>query len=384
MRKARIVDRVAGTSERVRRHGRLATAAICGLAAGAFVLGAALGDGQPPRPSLASQLTPARLAGQRIVLGFRGTWPSPAAVRLIREGGAAGVILFADNLSTRTAGQRMIQRLQSIPRPPQLRDPLLVMIDQEGGLVKRIGGAPTVSARTMGSRGAAFSRMQGRRAAANLRDLGANVDLAPVLDVARPGGTIAVTDRGFGSTPAGVAATAVPFAEGLQAGGVAATAKHFPGLGAARLNTDEAVQRIGLPASTLRAVDEAPYKRFSAAGGEIVMLSTAIYPALSDRPAAFSPAIARGELRSRLGFEGVSITDALDTVAVRAFGNPAKVARAAAAAGADLLLYADPNEAAQAHRSLLRALRNRSLSRSSFEESADRVLRLRHGLGSSG
>jgi beta-N-acetylhexosaminidase len=375
-------------SEKRRRRfaGRryLALGAVCGLAAGAFVFGAALGDGPAPRPSTASQLNRAQLAGQRIVLGFQGPQPPPAAVRLIREGSAAGVILFSDNLPSRAVGRRLIRRLQAIRRPPRLGDPLLVMTDQEGGLVKRIDGAPTTSAQEMGERGAAFSRAQGRDTAANLRSLGINVDLAPVLDVARSGGTIAATDRGFGSTAAEVVATGVPFAEGLQAGGVAATAKHFPGLGAARLNTDDAVQRIGLFATTLRQVDEAPYRRFAATGGDLVMLSTAIYPALSDRPAAFSPAIASGELRSRLGFEGVSITDALDTVAVRAFGNTAKAARAAATAGVDLLLFTEPNEAALAHRSLLRGLRNRSLSRSDFENSVGRVLRLRHELGPSG
>ncbi len=365
------------------RPGRLmaSLAVTCVLAVSAFVLAATLGDSSSPRPSAASQLTAGQLAGQRIVLGFSGTRPPAAAVRQIREGGAAGFILFSDNLPSRAAGRRLIRRLQTIKRPPGLGDPLLVMTDQEGGLVKRVDGAPTVSAEGMGAGGSAFSRAQGRETAANLRSLGVNVDLAPVLDVARPGGTIAQTDRGFGSTATEVEATAVPFAEGLQAGGVAATAKHFPGLGAARLNTDDAVQRIGLPASTLRAVDEAPYRRFAAAGGELVMLSTAIYPALSDRPAAFSRVIATGELRSRFGFEGVSITDALDTVAVRAFGSTAKAARAGATAGVDLLLYTDPTEATQAHRSLLRGLRNRSLSRSDFEDSVGRVLQLRHELG---
>jgi beta-N-acetylhexosaminidase len=362
------------------RRRRLTVGVACGLAAGAFAFGAALGDDSEPGPSPASQLTPAQLAGQRIVLGFQGTQPPGDAVRLIREGSVAGVILFADNLPSRAEGRRLIRRLQSIGRPPGLRDPLLVMTDQEGGLVKRVAGAPTASAEETGARGAAFSRAQGRDTAANLRGLGINVDLAPVLDVARPGGTIAAADRGFGSTAAEVAATAVPFAEGLQAGGVAATAKHFPGLGAAQLNTDDAVQRIGLSASTLRGVDEAPYRRFSAAGGELVMLSTAIYPAFSDRPAAFSRKIASGELRSRLGFKGVSITDALDTVAVRAFGDTPEAARAATAAGVDLLLFTEPNEATQAHRSLLRGLRNRLLSRADFEESAGRVLRLRHWL----
>jgi beta-N-acetylhexosaminidase len=357
-------------------------AAVCGLAAGAFAFGVTLGDGSTPRPSVASQLSAGQLAGQRIVLGFPGTQVSRAVKTMIGSGQAAGVVLFAENLPSRPAGRRLIAALQAIPRPAGLRDPLLVMADQEGGLVKRIGGAPTASARAMGERGPAFSRQQGLLTAANLRNLGINVDLAPVLDVARLGGAIAETDRGFGSSPTAVATTAVPFAEALQEGGVAATGKHFPGFGSARLNTDEAVQRIGLGRSELRRVDESPYPPFFAAGGEVVMLSTAIYPAFSPRPAALSREIASGELRDRLGFDGVSITDALGTVAVRAFGGPAKAGLAAAEAGTDLLLFTDPGEAARAQRALVRGLHRGKLSRAAFEEAAERVLRLRHGLGS--
>lgn len=177
-----------------------------------------------------------------------------------------------------------------------------------------------------------------------------------------------------------MAATAIPFAVGLQGGGVAATAKHFPGLGAAAENTDFAVQRIGLPRQTLRDVDEAPYRAFVAAGGDLVMLSTAIYPALSPDPAAFSRAIATGELRTRLGFDGVSITDALDTVAVRAFGGPAKSAVAAARAGSDLLLFTALGPAERAWRALSARLRAGSLARAEFEAAAQRVLDLRHDL----
>lgn len=254
------------------------------------------------------------------------------------------------------------------------------MVDQEGGLVKRVGGAPTLSAARMGVAGPAVSREQGRATAASLRELGINVDLAPVLDVARPGGTIAETDRGFGSTAAAVEATAVSFAEGLQAGGVAATAKHFPGLGAAIENTDFAVQRVDLPKQTLRAVDERPYRRFVAAGGKLVMLSTAIYPAFSPKPAAFARAIASAELRGRIGFDGVSITDALESVAVRDFGGPAAAGLAATAAGTDLLLFTDYRAAAIAGRALLRRLRSKPATRAGFVVSAGRVLRLRHDL----
>jgi beta-N-acetylhexosaminidase len=353
----------------------------CGLAIGAVALGATLGDGAPgTSPSVASGLSLSQLAGQRIVVGFGGAEAPRAVKRAIRAGELAGVILFAGSFSSREAGRRLIRRLQAIPRPPRPRDPLLVMVDQEGGLVKRVDGAPTASAEQMGARGPTFSRNQGRATAANLRDIGVNVDLAPVLDVARRGGTIASTERGFGSTAAQVAATAVPFAAGLRDGGVAATAKHFPGLGAAAENTDFAVQRIGLSKRALRTVDEAPYRRFVAFGGAMVMLSTAIYPAFSPEPAAFSRPIATGELRKRLGFDGVSITDALETVAVRDFGGPTQAGLAAARAGTDLLLFADYRAGARARRALLRGLRTGSLDRADFETSVGRVLRLRHSL----
>ncbi len=367
------------------RRRRLTLGVLVMLAAGAFALGAALGDSPPAGPEaeieVAETLSAPQLAGQRIVLGFGGATVPPSVETAIRKGRVAGVVLFSDNLPSRAAGRRLIASLQSIRRPRALRDPLLIMVDQEGGLVKRLAGAPTPSAAEMGARGAAFSREQGRRTAASLREVGVNVDLAPVLDVGRPGGTIAATERGFGATAAAVTATAIPFAAALERGGVAASAKHFPGLGAAPENTDFAVQRIGLSKATLRSVDEAPYRAFVAAEGEMVMLGTAIYPAFAPVPAAFARQIATGELRDHLGFQGVSITDALDTVAVRAFGGPAKSGLAAARAGSDLLLFTEPAPAEQAWRALVAKLRSGRLERGEFEAAAQRVLDLRRELG---
>jgi len=375
--------RQVGTATARRR--RIVAAAAGGLALAAFAFGAVLGDRSAPQrqPSPASLLTPRQLVGQRLVAGFPGaTVPAPLR-QMIRRGELAGVILFEANLPSRAAARRLVDELESIRRPARLRDPLLVMADQEGGLVKRLGGPPSASARQMGAAGAAASRAQGAATGANLRRVGINVDLAPVLDVARPGGTIAVTDRGFGSTAAAVEAAAVPFAEGLQAAGVAATAKHFPGIGATAENTDFAVQRVDLPKRTLRAVDERPYRRFVAAGGKLVMLSTAIYPAFSPQPAAFTRSIASRELRDRIGFGGVSITDALESVAVRDFGGPASAGLAAAAAGTDLLLFTDYRAAAAAGQALRRRLQVRPAVRPEFVASAGRVLHLRRGLPAS-
>jgi beta-N-acetylhexosaminidase len=353
------------------------------LALAAFLLGASFGDGRGEakrEPSVAETLPSKLLAGERIVVGVNGTSIGAGLRSAIREGAVAGVVLFAGNFPSRTAGARLIAELQAIPRPPKLRDPLLIMVDQEGGQVKRLSGAPIASAAEMGARGAAFSREQGRRTAANLRDVGVNIDLAPVLDVARLGGVIAETERGFGSNPVRVANMAVAFGGALQYSGIAATGKHFPGFGAARENTDFSAERIDLSKQELRQIDEAPYERFIAMGGRLVMLSTAVYPAFSDDPAAFTRAIATGELRNRLGFEGVTITDALETPAVEHFGSTAKAAAAGARAGADLLLYAKLSTARTAWKALVEKLRSGALRRADFERSVDRVLDLRSDL----
>lgn len=353
-------------------------AAAIALASG-IALGAAPEDRRPVRVevSLGAILPPPQLAGERIVAGVSGTSVSPQLRTAVRAGWVAGVVLFAENFASRAAGRRLIRQLQAIPRPPGLRAPLLVMVDQEGGQVVRLSGPPDASAQEMGERGGAYSRRQGRLTAANLRDVGVGVDLAPVLDVGRPGGVIAATERSFGASAARVAATAVPFARGLEAGGVVATAKHFPGLGAATENTDFAVQRIDLSKARLRAVDEVPYEAYVRAGGRMVMLSTAIYPAFSEAPAAFTRAIATGELRRRLGFRGVSITDALETTAVEAFGGPGAAGVAAARAGVDLLLFTDLEGAEAARHALVSGLRAGKLDRAEFAAAAERVLDLR-------
>ena len=234
----------------------------------------------------------------------------------------------------------------------------------------------------MGRRGRRYSRRQGAATARSLKSVGVNVDLAPVLDVGRHGSAIRAQRRSFGSSPGRVSDTAVPFAAALEHHGVAATGKHFPGLGAARQDTDFAVQRIRLRRSRLRRVDERPYRDLVARGGDMVMISTAIYVHFSHRPAAFTRDIATGELRHRLGFRGVSISDALETVSARDYGGPAKVGLAAARAGTDLLLYTDYRAAAKAGVALRNRLRAGRMSRSGFERSVQRVLDLRSRLTS--
>jgi beta-N-acetylhexosaminidase len=366
----------------------LALLAAASFAAGA--LGGKGGDGGDgdagsPEPFALRplpELSAGQLAGQRLVAGFPGRRPPRGLVREIRAGRIAGVVLFAENAGSAGATRRVVKRLQRIPRPSGLDVPLLVMTDQEGGLVKRIDGPPDASAEEMGRRGRHYSYEQGRRTGGLLRGSGVNVDLAPVLDVRRPGSAIGAEQRSFGGTPSAVIRAGVNgFARGLRSRDVAATAKHFPGSGAARVNTDDASQRIRLSRRELRRVDERPFAAFADAGGELVMLSLASYRAFGDLPAALDRSIATRELRDRLGFGGVSVSDSLDAAAALSFGSRRRVALAAAGAGTDVLLYGSWRTAARTNRTLRHALRRGKLSRPGFEESARRVLSLRSELG---
>ncbi len=231
----------------------------------------------------------------------------------------------------------------------------------------------------------------GAGAGENLAGAGLNVDLAPVLDVFRtPGNFIDEYARSYGSDPGLVAELGGRFISALQGTRVAATAKHFPGLGAAAAaqNTDEAPVALELSSATLRAVDELPYRAAIAAGVKLVLTSWAVYPALDPaRPAGLSPRVIDGELRGRLGFHGVVITDTLASGALAAFGTIGHRATLAAQAGADLMLCSalNPDEntpelGAAALRGLLGALSAHRISRADAERSAARILALRMSL----
>jgi beta-N-acetylhexosaminidase len=286
------------------------------------------------------------------------------------------VIIFARNVRTPAQLRAAIARLQRIRRPAELDQPLLVMVDQEGGTVRRLPGPPEAGAAQTHS--VAQARANGRAAARLLRAAGVNVDLAPVVDVARPGAALEDEGRTYGRDAATVTARAGAFAAGLRAGGVEPVLKHFPGFGAATINTDDGAARVDLPAATLRRIDAAPYR---ALRPRAVMLSTAVYPRVDPRPAAFSRRWVAGELRQRLGFRGVAITDDLEAPAVAAFGTPAQLAYFTLRAGADLPLFAQNYETAErAADGLERAVRSGALTREQLTGSMRRVLGWREGL----
>jgi beta-N-acetylhexosaminidase len=197
-----------------------------------------------------------------------------------------------------------------------------------------------------------------------------------VADVAHSGTFLG--SRAFGPTPRRVATRACAFASGLLRQNVAPALKHFPGLGYARVNTDEAPATVDVSAAALRR-DYAAYRRCGTRPGTLAMLSSAVYPRLTgDEPAVLTRSTYTRELPRR-GAWPVTISDALETPAL---ANRRTPARRALRAGLDLLLYAGTEQAsADAYRVLLRDARAGRIPRERVDEAAKRVLRLKAFLG---
>jgi beta-N-acetylhexosaminidase len=277
-----------------------------------------------------------RRLGKRIVVRMESE-ATPELVRQARRGEIGGLILFPPEGQEPDSLRAPVARVQRAAAQGG-HGPLVVAIDQEGGIVERLALPPDEAPPELAGDSQA-AEAEGVATGEALARIGVNVDLAPVLDVPESPDSF-IAERAFGGDPAEVASTATAFATGLQAGGVSATAKHFPGLGRSVVNTDEEPSEVDASRAQLLA-DLEPFESAIDAGIDLVMLSNATYPELDpDAPAFASPAIAEGMLRDDLGFEGVTITDDLEAGAVRALYSPAEAAVAAAAGGSDLLLFA--------------------------------------------
>ena len=333
-------------------------------------------------------LSPQQLAGQRVIYSYSGLNPPAKLISLIENGEAAGVIFFGQNIASRTQIAGVIKRLEQADASPRnpVRAPLLLMTDQEGGEVRRLPGQPVLSEKQIGAKPLAQAKtlaaQAGQGAAGNLRGVGMNVNLAPVLDVYRKAGDFDDQfGRSYSRSPAVVSALGVNMIKAQQAGAVAATAKHFPGLGAATANqnTDIRPVTLNLSLATIRSIDEALFKAAIGAGVKLVMLSWAVYPSIQALPAGLSPKVVQGELRSRLRFTGVTITDALEAGALKPYGSTQNRALLAAKAGMDLILASAQNvtQGQQVLSALAGAYSNGTLNRAAFLASVNRVDRLR-------
>jgi beta-N-acetylhexosaminidase len=361
------------------RPRRLAQAA---LAIAVAVCAATTGGTRAGGATSAPPPTLAQMVGQRLVVGMSGTRADASLLDRIHKGKIAGVILFSNNiaspsqLAALTASIRAAAAAGGQPRP-------IIATDQEGGLVKRIPWAPpNLSAQGLGRLPSTRSLQSGAATGRALRTAGVNVDLAPVADVpAGPSDFIAQQKRAFSTNRFTTSLDVKAFAQGLETPGVWPTLKHFPGLGRATVSTDVALVKI--TASKQNLVKHVlPYQVAIRANlHPIVMLSTAVYPALDWRAAAWSPPIIHNLLRGRLGFAGVTITDSLDSAAAVRHESITGAALKSAKAGADLLLVTGSEAESQGvYKQLLAAARSGRLPAAGLTASYNRILTLKSRL----
>ncbi|MFL6142204.1 MAG: glycoside hydrolase family 3 N-terminal domain-containing protein [Labedaea sp.] len=363
--------------------GRPAGTAAVALAAAVVLCGSV---GAPVASATAQSAQD--LAGQRVIYSYPGLVPPDTLLQRIRAGQAAGVIFFGENISSLSQIRSVVGQLRAAAAQSPVRRPLLLMTDQEGGQVRRLPGEPVLSEKQVGLAAdpPAQARAAGTGAGDNLAGVTMNVNLAPVLDVYRRAGDLMDQfGRSYSMNAGAVSTLGGNFVSTQQATGVAATVKHFPGLGSASAaqNTDTRAVTLPVGLSTLRNVDEAPYRTAIAAGAKLVMLSWAVYPALdSTRPAGLSSLVVQQELRQRNGFGGVTITDALEAGALGSFGSTGNRAVLAARAGMDLILASarSVGQGDAAVNAMAAALDGGTLDQASFAAAVARVDALRDSL----
>jgi beta-N-acetylhexosaminidase len=370
------------------RAARRRLAALCAAAGLALITGVSVGAGagedgdeSADTPIGASErrhqaalrqvdrLTLRQRVGQVTISSFPGTRRPEYIRRRLRARETAGVILFGANGGDRAQWRRLTRSLQGAAGGRAL-----VMVDQEGGEIRTVGYAGPPAAQPF--QGPPRSvRRAARAAGRQLGAAGINVNLAPVADVPRPGSVMA--SRSFAGDERGIAARTRASIRGLRDAGIAATAKHFPGLGGATVNTDDAPATVSVP---LRR-DLVPFRAAIGEGVGLVMLSHASYPELDARRiASQSRPIVTGLLRERLGYDGVIVTDSMEAEAVVSRSGVAEAAERAIRAGTDLILMTGSASWNDVFPHLLALARRERAFRERIRESAARVLALKSEL----
>lgn len=318
------------------------------------------------------------LARDRKVGGFHvfgGTEPVPALILHPAYGTSETRPTKADAVAVAL----LLDRLQQAAPLP-----LVFTADFEGGAGYIVDGATRLPrAMALGAtRDPGLAERAGRLSAEEGRALGVHVDFYPVVDVNNNPRNPIINIRSFGEDPALVAQMATAYIRGIHAGGMLATAKHFPGHGDTSTDTHLDMAVIEHPRTRLDAVELPPFEAAIAAGVDAVMSSHIRLPALDPTdglPASLSRPILTGLLRQELGFEGLVFTDSMSMHAISRRFPPDRAAALAVAAGADVVL--DPPDPAAALRGIREAVERGEIPSDQLDRSVERILRAKARLG---
>jgi beta-N-acetylhexosaminidase len=326
--------------------------------------------------SILSHMSLQEELGQLIMVSFLGTTLTPDLQYMLAQQHAGGVMLYGYNIT----GFSQLQRLDAASQA-QAQVPLFIATDQEGGLVNRLESiiGPQPSALDVGNTNDPQNAYKwGVEDGQVLRQVGVNVDLAPVVDVHSAPQTILIT-RMFGTTPEKVTVFAGAYLDGLQSQGVIGCLKHWPGLGASPVDPHDALPVLNFSRQELNDVEFAPYRNLIAQGNVNMIMSThELLPAYDTHmPSSLSPILINQVLRNDLGYQGVVITDGLYMDALARW-SIAQAAVLAIEAGNDIALGAyDPSSVQQVLDALQAAVESGQISKARIDLSVARILALK-------
>ena len=258
-----------------------------------------------------------QLAGQRLTVGFDGTDLNSDLKFLIDTVKIGGVILFSRNLLNPAQIKDLCKAVQDYAADCG-QPPLFIAIDQEGGQVARLKPPFTQFPGNPAIKNEADAVCFAEITAAELKSVGINMNMAPVMDVAPEGMQSIMAGRAFRGDPERVSVLGVKVIETMQKNGVLAVAKHFPGIGRTILDSHHELPVFDGDIAELETFDLPPFQAAVRCGVSGMMLSHILYKKIDPEwPASLSPAIAKRLLRDRMGFGGIVMTDDLDMGAVR-------------------------------------------------------------------
>lgn len=325
------------------------------------------------------------MLGQKLVFGFHGTQLTEEFKALIRRYKIGNVILFLRNVESASQLRQLCSDIQTLIRE-ETGYPAFIIIDQEGGMVSRLPGDAVNVPGAMAL--AATGKPENARLASEitirqLRGLGANFNMAPVLDVNSNPANPVIGVRSFGDDPERVAAFGCESIAPYAGSGVLCCLKHFPGHGDTAVDSHLGLPRVDKTEEELEQLELIPFRRAIAAGAPAVMMSHVLFPNIADDqlPCTMSRRMVTGLLRNKLGFRGLVLTDCMEMLAIQKhYGTPQGVV-AAIRAGVDLAEISSRMDLEEASaKAVNEAAARGELNLQEIQESVDRILKFKQQL----
>ena len=335
--------------------------------------------------TLVEGMTPKEKVGQLFMVGMEGTELDRDTAAFLKEYRIGGVVLFGRNIQSPGQVSVLTDRLRDLKSGPGGVG-MLIGTDQEGGRVNRLPGeqGKFPSARKLAANNDPNKvKEAAEQMALQLKEMGINLNFAPVLDVNSNPDNPVIGDRAFGDTPDVVSRMGMAFMQGTLDQGVIPVAKHFPGHGDTGVDSHTDLPVITYSMDRLESFELLPFGEAVKKGVPVIMSAHILLPEIDGNyPATLSRAVINGILRERMGFDGVVVSDDLDMGAITGLYSPGEAAVTALKAGVDMLLIGHSREGmVEAFDAVVNAVADGDIAPSVIDGAVKRVLRLKEEFG---